>query len=100
MYSLKIRSGVSSATFSMSMPPAALTMITGRSRRAIEHDAEIQLALDLQPLLDQHAPDLLPFGTGLMRDERHAEHLARRACSASSGLLTSLTPPPLPRPPA
>ena len=45
--------------------------------RAIEHDAEIQLARHLQAFFDEHARDDAPFGTGLMRDERHADHLAR-----------------------
>ena len=45
--------------------------------RAIEHDAQIQLARHLQPFFDQHAPDDAPFGAGLMRDERHADHRAR-----------------------
>ena len=31
----------------------------------------------LQPFFDQHARDDAPFGAGLMRDERHADHLAR-----------------------
>ena len=57
------------------MPPAALAMTTGRAGRAIDEDAQIELALDLQPFLDQHAADLLAFGPGLMRDQRHAEHL-------------------------
>jgi hypothetical protein len=33
-----------------------------RFRGAIDEDAQIQLAIDLQPFLDQHAPDLLPSG--------------------------------------
>ena len=63
MNSLRIRSGVSSATSSMSMPPSGLTIITGLLGGAIEHDAQIQLALDLQPFLDEHAlHDLRPSG--------------------------------------
>ncbi len=45
--------------------------------RAIEHDAQIQLALHLQPLFDEHTADHTPFGTGLVRDEPHADHGAR-----------------------
>ena len=47
---------------------------TGCSLDAIDDEAEVQLALDLQPLLDEHAPDYLPFGPGLVGHERHAEH--------------------------
>ena len=46
-------------------------------RRAIEHEAQIQLARHLQPFFDEHARDDAPFGAGLMRDERHADHVAR-----------------------
>ena len=53
-------------------------MITGRAGRAIENDAEIQLALHLQPFFNQHAADDASFGTGLVGDERHANHRARQ----------------------
>ena len=43
--------------------------------RAIEHDAEIEFALDGQRLFDQQALHDAAFGTGLVRDQRHAEHL-------------------------
>ena len=78
MWTRTIFSGVFSATSSMSMPPAALAMMTGLPGRAIEDDAEIQLALHLEAFFDQHAPDDAPFGTGLVRDERHADHRARQ----------------------
>src|SRR5262249_21136341 len=42
------------------------------------HQAEIQLALDVEPLLDEQTLDDASFGPSLMRDERHAEHLRRR----------------------
>jgi hypothetical protein len=42
---------------------------------AIDEQADVELAVDLQPLFDQHTPDLLPFGAGLVRNQRHAEHL-------------------------
>ena len=44
-------------------------------RSAIDDDAQIELALDLQSFFDQHAADLAPLRSGLMRDERHPEHL-------------------------
>ena len=44
---------------------------------AIEQQAQIQLALHLQSLFDQHASDDAAFRTGLVRDQRHADHLAR-----------------------
>ncbi len=59
------------------MPPAALPMMTGDGRRAVDQDAEIQLALDLEPLLDEHAADLPAFRSGLVRDQRHADQLLR-----------------------
>ena len=77
MCSRRIFSGSLAATSSMSMPPAALAMTTGRRRRAIDQDAEIELALDLEPFLDQHAADLLAFGAGLVGDQRHPDHLLR-----------------------
>src|SRR5688572_29537917 len=49
----------------------------GRCRRAIDEDAEIELAVDVEPFLDEYAADLLAFGAGLMRDQRHADHLLR-----------------------
>ena len=45
--------------------------------RAIDDDAEIQLARDRQPLLDEQPRHLPPFGTGLVRHERHAVDLMR-----------------------
>ena len=39
------------------------------------HDAQVQLAVDLQSLFDQHPSDLLSFRAGLMGDQRHANHL-------------------------
>ena len=72
---MKISSGVSAATFSMSMPPAALAMTTGRAGGAIEHEAEVQLPRNLEPFFDEHARDDAAFGPGLVRDEAHPEHL-------------------------
>ncbi len=43
---------------------------------AIEHEAQIQLARHLQTFLDEDTRHDAPFRAGLMRDERHAEHLA------------------------
>ena len=77
MCSRRIFSGSLAATSSMSMPPAALAMMTGRRGRAVDQDAQIELALDLEPFLDEHAADLLALGAGLMRDQRHADHLLR-----------------------
>src|SRR5262249_49299323 len=47
-------------------------------RRAVERHPQIQLAGDVQPLLDEQALDFLPLGAGLRRDELHAEDLAHR----------------------
>ena len=78
MKSLKILSGVSSATFSISTPPSELTISTSRSLDAVEHDAQVELALDLEALLDEDALDLLPVRSRLVGDEVHAEHLLGR----------------------
>jgi hypothetical protein len=42
---------------------------------AIEHDAEIELAVNGCGLLDEQALDLLARGSGLMGDELHAENV-------------------------
>src|ERR1700733_10724384 len=44
------------------------------ARGAIDEDAEVELALDVQTFFDQHALDDAPAGTGLHSDEIHAEH--------------------------
>ena len=62
MYSLWIFSGVFAATSSMSTPPSALTISTRRLRGAIDEHAEIELALDRQPFLDQQPPTTWPLG--------------------------------------
>ena len=95
-----MRSGVFSATFSISMPPAWLAMMTGASGGAIEHDAQIQLARNRQALLDQQPRHVPALGAGLVRDQGHADASALASVSASAGFFASLTPPPLPRPPA
>ena len=49
------------------------------ARRTIEQQAHVQLALDLEAFLDQHARDDAAFGAGLVRDQTHADHVARDA---------------------
>jgi len=44
--------------------------------RAVEHDAEVELALDVGARLDVDLAHELAGGAGLMGDERHAEDLA------------------------
>ena len=41
---------------------------------AIQHHADINFAGDVGGFLDEHLRDLLPFGVGLLRDERILEH--------------------------
>ena len=84
----------------MSMPPAADAMKTGLPCRAIQHDAEIQFALDRQRLFDQQPLHHAAFRSRLMRDQRHAQDLAARSSRASAASFATFTPPPLPRPPA
>jgi len=55
-------------------------------RGAIDHDAQIELAFDLEPFLNQHAPDLAAFGSGLVSDERHAKHLLGKLLGLVGGL--------------
>ena len=66
------------------MPPSDDAMKTFLPMRAIEHDAEVQFALDGQRLFDQHLLHDAAFGSGLVRDQRHAENfcgdLARFGC--------------------
>ena len=51
------------------MPPAADAMNTGLPCRAIEHDAEVEFALDRQRLFDQQPLHHLAFRPGLVRDQ-------------------------------
>ena len=50
----------------------------GRRGCAVDQDAQIELALDIEPFLDEHAADLLALRAGLMRDQRHADYLLRQ----------------------
>ena len=43
---------------------------------AVDHDAQIELALGLDLLLDQHPLDDAPLGAGLVGDQAHADDLA------------------------
>src|SRR5262245_65816767 len=43
--------------------------------RSIDDDAEIQFALDLQTLLDEHALNDLAGRSGLIRHQAHADHV-------------------------
>ena len=47
----------------------------GLALRAIEHDAQIQFALDGQRLFDEQALHDAAFRAGLMRHQFHAQHL-------------------------
>ena len=42
---------------------------------AINHDAEIQFAINRQSLFHQQPLNFLPFGASLVRDQIHAQHL-------------------------
>ena len=54
-----------------------LATTNGAARRAIEQDGKINLARDIDRLRDEHLVDHAPRRTGLMRDQRLAQHLAR-----------------------
>ena len=47
----------------------------GLALHAVEHDAEVEFALDRQRLFDQQALHDAAFGAGLVRDQRHAQDL-------------------------
>ena len=82
--------GVFAATSSMSMPPAALAIIDRLAGRAIEHEAQIQLARHLQAFFDQHARRRrgLRGRSGASRASCRA--CRARCCSASSADLREL----------
>src|SRR5207237_6991904 len=50
----------------------------GTLGRAVDHETEIQLALDLESPFDEHALDLLALRSGLVGDQVHPDHLLRR----------------------
>ncbi len=50
----------------------------GLARRPVDHQAQIELAADVEALLHQHAANLAAFRSGLMRDEPHPDHLLGR----------------------
>ena len=53
---------------------------------AIDQHGQVELARDVEPLLDVQPPDLLPLGAGLLGHELHAEHLRRRRDGRSHAL--------------
>ena len=86
-------SGLVLATSSISTPPSTLAMQRYGAVGAVEQEGEVVLLLDAARRRDQHPVDREAL-------DLHAEDLPTRARSASSGVLASLTPPALPRPPA
>ncbi len=72
------------------MPPAALAIMHRDLAARSISDAEVELALDLQPFLDQDAADLLAGGARLIGDELHADHVLRRRLRPSVGVLDDL----------
>ena len=49
---------------------------TGPGHRAIDDDAQVQLAGDVAAFFDEHLPHGLPFRPGLDRDQRFAQQIA------------------------
>ena len=70
-----IFSGVSCATFSMSMPPSVETTKATRPVSRSTSSEQIELARDVGAVLDVEAVDLLAGRAGLLGDQRVAEHL-------------------------
>jgi hypothetical protein len=66
---------------------------------AVDQHRQVELAGDVATVLDVKALHLLALRAGLVGDQRHAEHPLGFGFTASIDL-TTLTPPPLPRPPA
>ena len=75
------------------MPPAVLAMKTGAPDGAIDEDAEVEFALDVQAFFDQQAADDAAFFAGLRRDELHAENLPGERLRLRRGDVASFTPP-------
>ena len=99
MVSLKMASGVFRGDF-FNLHAAGLRSHEDQlAGGAVEHDAEIELAIDGRGLFDQQPLHLLALRAGLVRHQLMPRMFL--ACSsASSRVLATLTPPPLPRPPA
>ena len=55
------------------MPPSVDAITVDAAGAAIDDDAEVELARDVDALLDEQPLDLLALGAGLVRDQRHAE---------------------------
>ena len=53
---------------------------------AVDDHAEVELARDVDALLDEQALDHLALGPGLVRDELHAEDLLRRLARVGGAL--------------
>jgi hypothetical protein len=73
---LRIFSGVSWATFSISMPPSEEAIIATGLGGAIGQRSNVVLLADVGTLFDQQATDLLADRPGLVRHQLHAEDLA------------------------
>ena len=86
-------SGLVLATSSISTPPSTRRDAEVLAVGAVEQEGEVVLLLRRRRRGDQHPVDRQAL-------DLHPEDVRRRARTASSGVLASLTPPALPRPPA
>ncbi len=64
-------------------------------RIAIEHEGEVELASNVEALLDVEAADNLALGAGLVRDERAAEHFVGELARFGGTVLRELDTAPL-----
>ena len=80
-----ISSGVSSATFSMSMPPSVEAITTLRECGPVEQNRQVELAGDVDALFDVETVDLLAGRAGLNCHQSRAQHLPGKISDGGFG---------------
>ena len=72
----------------------------GRAGRAVDQNAQVKLALDVEAFFDQQAVHDAAFFARLRRDQLHAQDVLGERRRLRRPICASFTPPALPRPPA